>query len=87
MSPTCTVPAALRSATRTYPFGPSYFMRLAVHSDGGLAQVFRASRSSSLLEEFHFGDRNLDLPFGGVTVDLDARYGLAALEKSLTTGE
>lgn len=31
-----------------------------------------------LVEEFHFGDR---------IVDLEARYGLAAWEKSLTTGE
>ena len=52
-------------------------MRPAVHSDGGLAQVWD-SAIIPLLEEFHFGDR---------TVDLEARYGLAALEKSLTTGE
>ncbi|MCD2158046.1 hypothetical protein LQL77_30525 [Rhodococcus cerastii] len=57
--------------------GPSYFMRPAVHIDGdwrrycGIAII-------PLLEEFHFGDR---------TVDLEARYGLAALEKSLATGE
>lgn len=60
-----------------FQIGPSYFMRPAVHSDGGLAQVWD-SAIIPLLEEFHFGDR---------TVDLDARYGLAALEKSLTTGE
>jgi hypothetical protein len=60
-----------------FQIGPSYFMRPAVHSDGGLAQVWD-STIIPLLEEFHFGDR---------TVDLDARYGLAALEKSLTTGE
>lgn len=60
-----------------FQVGPSYFMRPAVHSDGGLAQVWD-SAIIPLLEEFHFGDR---------TVDLEARYGLAALEKSLTTGE
>lgn len=60
-----------------FQIGPSYFMRPAVHSDGGLAQVWD-SAIIPLLEEFHFGDR---------TVDLEARYGLAALEKSLTTGE
>jgi hypothetical protein len=53
-------------------------MRPAVHSDGGLAQI----------------SRQRDYPvargiFALVTpaVDLDVRYGLAALEKSLTTGE
>lgn len=60
-----------------FQIGPSYFMRPAVHSDGGLAQVWD-SAIIPLLEEFHFGD---------CTVDLEARYGLAALEKSLTTGE
>ncbi|MBQ9055515.1 AAA family ATPase [Rhodococcus sp. (in: high G+C Gram-positive bacteria)] len=60
-----------------FQIGPSYFMRPAVHSDGGLAQVWD-SAIIPLLEEFHFGDR---------TVDLEARYGLAALEKSLTAGE
>lgn len=53
-------------------------MRPAVHSDGGLAQVFR--------------QRGYPVARGicaSVTpaVDLEARYGLAALEKSLTTGE
>jgi 5-methylcytosine-specific restriction protein B len=60
-----------------FQVGPSYFMRPAVHSEGGLAQVWDTA-IIPLLEEFHFGDR---------TVDLDARYGLTALEKGLTAGE
>ncbi|MFI7166514.1 hypothetical protein ACIBM3_29055 [Rhodococcus erythropolis] len=36
---------------RTYLFGPSYFMRPAVHSDGGLAQVWD-SAIIPLVEEF-----------------------------------
>ncbi|ERB51759.1 hypothetical protein N806_11245 [Rhodococcus sp. P27] len=53
-------------------------MRPAVHSDGGLAQVFR-----------HRDHRRCSRNSTSVTpaVDLDARYGLAALEKSLTAGE
>ncbi|WP_424810264.1 McrB family protein [Rhodococcus sp. 27YEA15] len=60
-----------------FQIGPSYFMRAAVHSDGGLEQVWDTA-ILPLLEEFHFGDR---------AVDLDARYSLAALEKSLAAGE
>ncbi|NMM91823.1 hypothetical protein B2J88_47385 [Rhodococcus sp. SRB_17] len=60
-----------------FQIGPSYFMRPAVHNDGGLAQVWDTA-IIPLLEEFHFGDR---------TVDINARYGLAALEKALPTGE
>lgn len=60
-----------------FQIGPSYFMRPAVHNEGGLAGVW-GTAILPLLEEFHFGDR---------TVDLMARYGLAALEKTLPPGE
>ncbi|MFD6216759.1 hypothetical protein [Nocardia salmonicida] len=67
--------AALNAAIGDPDFqiGPSYFMRPAVHSDGGLARVWQTA-IVPLLEEFHFGDH---------TVDITARYGLEALEKTL----
>jgi len=58
-----------------FQIGPSYFMRPAVHNDGGLARVWDTA-IVPLLEEFHFGDH---------TVDINARYSLEALEKTLTT--
>ncbi|MDI9915410.1 AAA family ATPase [Rhodococcus sp. IEGM 1379] len=60
-----------------FQIGPSYFMNARVHNEGGLAQVWD-TEIVPLLEEFHFGDR---------TVDINARYGLAALEKTLAAGE
>ncbi|MEV6341339.1 AAA family ATPase [Nocardia vinacea] len=71
--------AALNAAIGDPDFqiGPSYFMRPAVHSAGGLAQVWETA-IVPLLEEFHFGDH---------AVDITARYGLAALEKALASGE
>lgn len=41
VSRTCTWRAALRSTIGVHLFGPSYFMRPVVHSEGGLAQVVR----------------------------------------------
>ncbi|MET4610643.1 5-methylcytosine-specific restriction protein B [Rhodococcus sp. PvR044] len=57
--------------------GPSYFMRPAVHSTGGLSQVWETS-ILPLLEEYHFGD---------TAVDIEATYGLAVLEKIVPGGE
>lgn len=71
--------AALNAAIGDPDFqiGPSYFMRPAVHNDGGLAQVWDTA-ILPLLEEFHFGDH---------TVDITARYSLTALEKAIATGD
>ncbi|QSE84860.1 McrB family protein [Rhodococcus koreensis] len=60
-----------------FQIGPSYFMRPAVHNAGGLSQVWETS-ILPLLEEYHFGDR---------TVDVEATYGLAVLEKIASGGE
>lgn len=56
-----------------FKIGPSYFMRDAVFADGGLDRVWRTS-ILPLLEEFHYGDRG---------IDVDARYGLAAIRRRL----
>lgn len=70
--------AALNAAIGDTDFqiGPSYFMRPAVHSEGGLTQVWDTA-IVPLLEEFHFGDS---------TVNITARYSLAALEKAMMAG-
>jgi len=48
-----------------FKIGPSYFMRPAVYSDGGLERVWRTA-ILPLLEEHHYGDG----------IDVRARYGL-----------
>ncbi|GAF48292.1 hypothetical protein RW1_051_00560 [Rhodococcus wratislaviensis NBRC 100605] len=60
-----------------FQIGPSYFMRPAVHSEGGLAQVWDTA-ILPLLEEYHFGDHS---------VDINARYGFDTLIKDLPAGE
>ncbi|MGV0636263.1 AAA family ATPase [Mycolicibacillus trivialis] len=58
-----------------FKIGPSYFMRTAVYDgDGrGLERVWRTA-ILPLLEEHHYGDRNVDVP---------GRYGLAAVERAV----
>lgn len=58
-----------------FKIGPSYFMRPAVYdADGrGLERVWRTA-ILPLLEEHHYGDRNMDVV---------GRYGLAAIEKAV----
>jgi len=51
-----------------FKIGPSYFMRAAVHSDGGLERAWRTA-ILPLLEEHHYGDG----------IDVPARYGLDAI--------
>ncbi|MFC7418258.1 McrB family protein [Gordonia phosphorivorans] len=57
-----------------FKIGPSYFMRAAVFTDGGLERVWKTS-VLPLLEEFHYGDRS---------VDVSSRYGLDAIRKTVT---
>ncbi len=51
-----------------FKIGPSYFMRPAVHADGGLERAWRTA-ILPLLEEHHYGDG----------VDVRSRYGLDAI--------
>lgn len=51
-----------------FKIGPSYFMRNAVHADGGLERAWRTA-ILPLLEEHHYGDG----------VDVRQRYGLEAI--------
>lgn len=51
-----------------FKIGPSYFMRDAVHSNGGLERAWRTA-ILPLLEEHHYGDG----------VDVRQRYGLEAI--------
>jgi len=48
-----------------FKIGPSYFMRKAVHEQGGLERAWRTA-ILPLLEEHHYGDGT----------DVQARYGL-----------
>lgn len=56
-----------------FKIGPSYFMRPAVFERGGLERVWRTDLLP-LLEEHHYGDRN---------VDVVATYGLDAIRQRL----
>jgi 5-methylcytosine-specific restriction protein B len=55
-----------------FKVGPSYFMRAAVHEDGGIERVWRTA-ILPLLEEHHYGDE----------VDVKKRYGLAEIRARL----
>ena len=61
-----------RIADPDFLIGPSYFMRPATHEPGGLERVWRTS-ILPLLEEHHYGEG----------VDVEARYGLAAVRAAL----
>lgn len=67
-----------RISDNDFKIGPSYFMRENIvtdRTDNAIELMWRAD-ILPLLEEHHFGDRN---------VDIVGRYGLAALRKSLIT--
>lgn len=57
-----------------FKIGPSYFMRSAVHADGGLERTWRTS-ILPLLEEHHFGE--LDAK------QVASRYGLAVVSAAV----
>ncbi|MFF3178868.1 McrB family protein [Rhodococcus pyridinivorans] len=60
-----------------FKIGPSYLMRDAVYHEKGLDRAWRTA-ILPLLEEFHYGDRG---------IDVRSRYGLDALRKNLRTEE
>lgn len=60
-----------------FKIGPSYLMRDAVYHEKGLDRVWRTA-ILPLLEEFHYGDRG---------IDVQLRYGLDALRKKLSTND
>ncbi|MCT7351013.1 DUF4357 domain-containing protein [Streptomyces sp. 15-116A] len=55
-----------------FRIGPSYLMKPGVYRDGGLERTWR-TKILPLLEEHHYGEG----------VDIEKRYGLAALRESL----
>ncbi|MER7735995.1 DUF4357 domain-containing protein [Streptomyces erythrochromogenes] len=55
-----------------FRIGPSYLMKKGVHREGGLERTWR-TKILPLLEEHHYGEG----------VDVEKRYGLAALRESL----
>ncbi|WP_316755419.1 DUF4357 domain-containing protein [Streptomyces herbicida] len=55
-----------------FRIGPSYLMKKGVYRDGGLERTWR-TKILPLLEEHHYGEG----------VDVEKRYGLAALRESL----
>jgi 5-methylcytosine-specific restriction protein B len=62
---------------RDFRIGPSYLMRTSIHSSPtGLERVWR-HQILPLLEEHHYGDGT----------DVEARYGLASLRRSLPLNE
>ncbi|MEW2481727.1 AAA family ATPase [Mycobacterium sp. NPDC049093] len=66
-----------RISDTDFKIGPSYFMRDKIANDttGAKLKLMWRTDILPLLEEHHYGDRN---------VDVRARYGLAALTKSAT---
>ncbi|MHA4774585.1 DUF4357 domain-containing protein [Streptomyces sp. MSC1_001] len=61
-----------RIEDRDFWIGPSYLMKKGVYRDGGLERTWR-TKILPLLEEHHYGEG----------VDIEKRYGLAALRRSL----
>ncbi|HHX47579.1 MAG TPA: AAA domain-containing protein [Brevibacterium sp.] len=57
-----------------FKIGPSYFMRDAVHQEGGLQRTWRTA-ILPLLEEHHYGEG----------VDVNARYGLKTIRSAVET--
>ncbi|MFI0815366.1 DUF4357 domain-containing protein [Streptomyces sp. NPDC021098] len=55
-----------------FRIGPSYLMKKGVHREGGLERTWR-TKILPLLEEHHYGEG----------IDIEKRYGLAALRESL----
>jgi 5-methylcytosine-specific restriction protein B len=66
-----------RIEDKDFRIGPSYLMRPSVYASGGLERVWRTS-ILPLLEEHHYGDDS---------VDIRARYGLAALRRAVAGGD
>ncbi|MEO9330060.1 McrB family protein [Gordonia aurantiaca] len=58
-----------------FKIGPSYLMRAAVYQEHGLERVWTTA-ILPLLEEFHFGDKS---------VDVKTKYGLETLRKRLAS--
>ena len=54
-----------------FRIGPSYLMKRGVYREGGLERTWR-TKILPLLEEYHYGEG----------VDVEKRYGLAALRES-----
>ncbi|MFJ6681662.1 AAA family ATPase [Streptomyces werraensis] len=82
ISPTEDVAALHRELNRRiedkdFRIGPSYLMRPSVYAPGGLERVWRTS-ILPLLEEHHYGDDS---------VNIQARYGLAALRRAVSGGD
>ncbi len=65
-----------RISDTDFKIGPSYFMRekIATDATGKALELMWRTDILPLLEEHHFGDRNIDVP---------GRYGLPALRNSL----
>ncbi|NEY36292.1 DUF4357 domain-containing protein [Streptomyces sp. PRKS01-65] len=61
-----------RIADADFRIGPSYLMKPSVYRDGGLERTWR-TKILPLLEEHHYGEG----------VDVEKRYGLAALQASV----
>lgn len=61
-----------RIADADFRIGPSYLMKKGVYRDGGLERTWR-TKILPLLEEHHYGEG----------VDIEKRYGLPALRRSL----
>lgn len=55
-----------------FRIGPSYLMKKGVYRDGGLERTWR-TKILPLLEEHHYGE----------DIDIEKRYGIAALRRSL----
>lgn len=61
-----------RTDDRDFHIGPSYLMKPGVFREGGLERTWR-TKILPLLEEHHYGD----------DVDIERRYGLPELRKTL----
>ncbi|TLS47427.1 AAA family ATPase [Streptomyces montanus] len=65
-----------RIEDKDFRIGPSYLMRPSVYAAGGLKRLWRTA-ILPLLEEHHYGDDS---------VNVEARYGLAALRRAVSGG-
>ncbi|MEU7044720.1 DUF4357 domain-containing protein [Streptomyces varsoviensis] len=61
---------------RDFHIGPSYLMKKGAHRAGGLERTWR-TKILPLLEEHHYGE----------SLDIEKRYGLDALARSIEDGE
>ncbi|ACU75792.1 ATPase associated with various cellular activities AAA_5 [Catenulispora acidiphila DSM 44928] len=65
-----------RIEDKDFRIGPSYLMKKGVYRDGGLERVWR-TKILPLLEEHHYGEG----------IDVEKRYGLAALRRAIVRHE